>query len=135
MGTPSRDIPTVCVVDDDEAVRDSLYLLLEMRGFAVRTFDSAKAFLAEDQCIDCGCLLVDMHMPEMTGLALLDRLRTSGDLPPAIMISGAGDKNLAEQAQRAGALGLLKKPVSEDELFDYLDRALGDAGRNSSAPV
>jgi two-component system response regulator FixJ len=72
-------------------------------------------------------LLIDMHMPEMTGLALLVALRERGSKAPAIVITGGGDRLLAEQVERAGAMGLLRKPVGEDELFHWVDRALAGA--------
>lgn len=136
---PSLDnqIPVVCVVDDDEAVRDSLYVLLLTRGLGVRTFASAAEFLADRRSSDCHCLLLDMHMPEMTGLALLQALRQRGNTAPAIVVTGGGDQALAEQVERAGALGLLRKPVSETELFAWIDRAIIAArggGCNSPLP-
>src|SRR5579863_8134807 len=107
MNCDVRAPATICIVDDDEAVRDSLHILLVTRGFAVQTYESAKSFLTDADYRDCRCMLVDMNMPEMTGLALLLELRERGDHLPAIMITAAGDPTLAEQAERAGALGLL----------------------------
>lgn len=103
-----------------------MHVLLMTRGFGVRTFASARAFLAEHAVPDCQCLLIDMHMPEMTGLALLQTLRMRGIKAPAIIITGGGDAALASQVQRAGAVGLLRKPVAEIELFTWVDQALGD---------
>lgn len=117
-------MPTICIIDDDEAVRDSMYMLLVTRGFGVRTFASAKSFLAEGAGPDCHCLLIDMHMPEMTGLVLLQTLRDRGVDAPAVVITGGGGHALAEQVERAGALGLLRKPVGEDELFAWIERAV-----------
>lgn len=130
-------VPVVCVVDDDEAVRDSMFVLLVTRGFGVRTFESARSFLDDLSAQDCGCLLIDMHMPEMTGLALLTALRERGNFAPAIVITGGGDQALAEQVERAGAMGLLRKPVGESELFDWVDRALATTkvvGCGAAAP-
>ena len=124
MSSEALTAHTICIVDDDEAVRDSLSLLLLTRGFLVRTYESAKAYLADTACRDCGCLLVDMNMPEMTGLDLLHTLRERGDAAPAIMVSGGADKSLALRAEQAGALGLLKKPVNDDELVVWVDRAI-----------
>ena len=125
--TPSA--PTVCVVDDDEAVRDSLQVLLTTRGFAVRTYESAKPFLGDSARGSCQCLLLDMHMPEMMGLTLLMTLRAQGDFAPTIVVTGAGDETLAELVMREGALGLLKKPVDEGELIEWVNRAIAEAGR------
>lgn len=135
MSSQENQIPIVCVVDDDEAVRDSLYVLLLTRGLGVRTYASAAEFLADQRAPDCHCLLLDMHMPEMTGLALLQALRQKGNMAPAIVVTGGGDQALAEQVERAGALGLLKKPVTEIELFDWIDRAIAVArGGGSNLP-
>ncbi len=131
MPTLPSDAPIICIVDDDEAVRDSLYVLLATRGLEVKTFESARSFLTYGEQYDCHCLLIDMHMPEMTGLALLLALRERGNLAPAIMITGGGDQTLAEQVERAGALGLLRKPVGEDELFEWVERAVTAAKSGS----
>lgn len=130
-------MPIVCVIDDDEAVRDSMQVLLVTRGMGVRTFASAKCFLAELGDVQCHCLLIDMHMPEMTGLALLVALRERGNHAPVIIVTGGGDEALSEQVQRAGAIGLLRKPVGVDELFGWIDRAIeagGAAGCGAEAP-
>jgi len=124
MTSEEEFVPTVCVVDDDEAVRDSMYVLLVTRGLGVRTFASARSFLNDFGQHDCDCILIDMHMPEMTGLALLSTLRERGNMAPAIVVTGGGDQALAEQVERAGAMGLLRKPVGENELFEWVDRAL-----------
>jgi FixJ family two-component response regulator len=115
----------ICVVDDDEAVRDSLGILLTARGLSVRTFDSARKFLDDGAANSCACLLLDMHMPEMTGLALLLELRQSGKPVSAIMITAGSDASLGEKAEEAGALAVLRKPVPEDELFCWIERTLG----------
>jgi FixJ family two-component response regulator len=115
----------ICVVDDDEAVRDSLGILLSARGHRVRTFGSARTFLADGAANSCACLLLDMHMPEMTGLGLLLALRQSGKPVSAIVITGRPDASLGEKAEEAGALAVLRKPVPEDELFNWIARALG----------
>lgn len=138
MATAVLATPVVCIIDDDEAVRDSLHVLLLTRGLGVRTFESARSFLAEAESLTCHCMLIDMHMPEMTGLALLLTLRAQGNQAPAIVVTGGGDQALADQVERAGALGLLRKPVSENELFTWVDRALDvsrrDGGCGAAAP-
>jgi two-component system response regulator FixJ len=117
----------ICVVDDDEAVRDSLGILLMARGLSVRMFESAREFLDDGAANSCACLLLDMHMPEMSGLALLLELRQSGLEISAIMITGGPDASLGKKAEEAGALAVLRKPVPEDELFSWIERALGCA--------
>lgn len=115
----------VCVVDDDEAVRDSLGILLMARGLSVRTFESARQFLEDGAANSCALLLLDMHMPEMSGLALLLELRQSGKAISSIVITGGPDASLGRTAEDAGALAVLRKPVPEDELFSWIERALG----------
>lgn len=113
----------VCVVDDDEAVRDSMRILLESLGMEVTDFRSATDFLAQDGETDVGCLLLDLHMPGMTGLELLEHLRDEGTRLPTIIITGRSDPVLRERAIRAGALALLDKPVDGDLLVSSLERA------------
>jgi len=112
----------VCVVDDDEAVRDSMRILLESHGLTVRDYASARAFLAE-KAPDDGCLLLDLHMPEMGGLELLEKLRAEHVGIPTIIMTGRSDAGLRARAQRAGAVAFLDKPVDEDALLDSIENA------------
>jgi FixJ family two-component response regulator len=114
----------VHVVDDDEAVRDSMRVLLESYGMNVRDYACAPDFLAANESTIDGCLLLDLHMPGMTGLELLELLRKRGYHLPVIMITGRSDSSLRERALRAGAVVLLDKPVDEDVLMHSLNGAL-----------
>jgi two-component system, LuxR family, response regulator FixJ len=114
----------VHVVDDDEAVRDSTRVLLESYGMEVRDYASAQDFLAANRKNPTGCLLLDLHMPGMTGLELLEHLRRDGSNLPVIIITGRGDSVLKERAARAGAVALLDKPVDNDVLLNSLTHAL-----------
>ena len=114
----------VYVVDDDEAVRDSTRVVLESYGMNVKTFGSANAFLAAVDDSAKGCLLLDQHMPEMTGLEVLEVLRASRRKLPVIMITARSDAALRERALRAGAAALLDKPVADDDLIRAIDTAL-----------
>lgn len=116
--------PLVYVVDDDEAVRDSTRVVLESYGMNVRTFQSAQAFLAEVEYDAKGCLLLDQHMPEMTGLEVLEVLKVNGRTLPVIMITARSDAGFRERALRAGAFALLDKPVADDDLVRVIDTAL-----------
>lgn len=114
----------VYVVDDDEAVRDSTRVVLESYGMNVRTFRSARDFLAEVEDDTKGCLLLDQHMPEMTGLEVLEVLKVNGRSIPVIMITARSDPGFRERALRAGAVALLDKPVADDDLVRAIDTAL-----------
>src|SRR5208337_2460164 len=100
----------VYIVDDDEAVRNSLSVLLATEGYAVRTFGSAPEFLAAASSLPAGCLIVDLHMPEMDGLDLQQRLIERALHFPMIVITGHGDVALAVRAMKAGAIDFIEKP-------------------------
>ncbi|MDR3538545.1 MAG: response regulator [Acetobacteraceae bacterium] len=112
--------PTVAVVDDDEAVRDSLRFLLETAGFAVRTFDSPAAFFSAPMG-GLVCLLVDQHMPYLTGLDLLTRLRERGCCLVVALMTGSPSPELMRRAQELGAAIVMEKPLQEDVLMRFLD--------------
>jgi two-component system, LuxR family, response regulator FixJ len=109
------------IIDDDEAVRDSTQALLESYGYEVRAHASAEHFLRE-KGENPDCLLVDHHMPGMSGLDLLELLRSRGDSTPALMLTGHTDACLEPQAQKVGA-ALLYKPVSEEQLVCWIETA------------
>ena len=117
-------LPTIFVVDDDSAVRAAMCDLLQEDGRTVELYPSSEAFLEAYRPGREGCLLVDARMPGMGGLALLQRLQSEGTRLPAIMITGQGDVPMAVAAMRAGAADFIEKPVSRDELFASIERAL-----------
>jgi two-component system response regulator FixJ len=110
----------VGVVDDDAAVRDSLRFLLEAANFLVVTFHSAGQFLAAPGHDDLACLLLDHHMPEMTGLELLRQLRRMRPLLPVALMTGSPSAQLARQALELGAAVVLEKPLAEQALFNFV---------------
>ena len=116
----------IAIVDDDDAVRDSLKALLESLGFEVKDFNSAREFLAERKVDASGCLLLDLHMPVMSGIDLLEHMRDNGPQLPTIVITGRSDGFLKERALRSGARAFIDKPVADDVLIAAIDRALGD---------
>lgn len=115
---------TVFVIDDDEAVRNSLRLLLKSLGLAVRTFASAQEFLPTYEPRDPGCLILDIRMPGMSGLELQQQLNIRGATIPVIFISGHGDIPMAVEAMQHGAFDFLQKPFRDQELIDRVQRAL-----------
>ena len=113
----------VGVVDDDEAVRDSLQFLLETAGFSVATFSSAEHFLSEARPGDLACLVVDQHMPELTGLQLVTRLRDQGVTLPIALITGSPSPDLVRLAHELGVVAVLEKPLDDDVLLDFIENA------------
>ena len=116
---------TLDIIDDDEAVRDSTRALLESYGYTVRDYACAEDYLrGATQPADC--LLVDQHMPGMTGLDLLELLRSKGSRIPALMLTGRSDPTLEPRAMRIG-VKLLHKPVDETQLMHFIEEARGHA--------
>jgi two-component system response regulator FixJ len=122
----------VCIVDDDESVRESLGELLDAAGYAVESFGSAVRFLASETPNCCACLVTDVRMPEMDGLALQEELGRRGCRFPVIVITGHGDVPLAVRAMRAGAADFIEKPFKHESLLASVKRAL-EAGPSVSA--
>jgi FixJ family two-component response regulator len=115
---------TVFVVDDDEAVRDSLQWLLEGNGYRVRCFDAAESFLSRYDPRELACLIVDIRMGGMTGLELQDRLLEEQSPLPVVFITGHGDVPMAVSTMKKGALDFIQKPFQEKELLAMVDRML-----------
>jgi FixJ family two-component response regulator len=112
------------IVDDDDAVRDSMRALLESLGFDVHDYSSAVDFLNRGGERSQGCLLLDLHMPVMSGIDLLEHMRSEGVSLPTIVITGRGDPMLRERALKGGALALIDKPVTDEVLLSAIARAL-----------
>ena len=117
--------PIVFVVDDDEAVRSALRLLLKSVGLAVVAFATAQEFLSTYSPSQPGCLVLDVRMPEMNGLELQQQLNIRGAVLPVIFISGHGDIPMAVEAIQQGAFDFLQKPFRDQDLIDRIQRALG----------
>ncbi|MEQ8790263.1 MAG: response regulator [Pirellulaceae bacterium] len=115
---------TVFIVDDDQAVRDSLRVAFETLDLRCREFSSAQEFLDADAAPARGCLIVDMRLPGMNGLELLQTLRSRGITIAVILITGHGDEEMNAQAKRLGALALLQKPFPFGELARSVREAL-----------
>lgn len=118
---------TVFVVDDNRDFRDSLRWLLESVRLNVETYDSAERFLEECPADRPGCLVLDIRMPGMGGLGLLERLRNERRRVPVIVVTGHGDVPIAVRAMQAGALDFIQKPFNDQDLLDRIHRALEHA--------
>lgn len=114
----------VHIVDDDDAVRQSLAFLLSSAGHAVRLYDSATAFLSGLGGVSGGCLITDIRMPEMTGIELLQELKAKACRLPAIVITGHGDVPLAVEAMKVGAVDFIEKPFDEEAILRAVEAAL-----------
>ncbi|HUI61168.1 MAG TPA: response regulator transcription factor [Steroidobacteraceae bacterium] len=125
--------PTVFIVDDDEAVRNSLRLLVRSVGLAATTFGSAQEFLGAYNPADPGCLVLDVRMPGLSGIELQQQLNLRGAVIPVIFITGHGDIPMAVEAMRQGAFDFLQKPFRDQELIDRIQRALEKDRSNRAA--
>jgi two-component system, LuxR family, response regulator FixJ len=125
--------PVVAIVDDDEAVLDSLAVILEAEGFTVAAFASARAFLDRFSGGIDGCVVTDLRMPEMDGLDLLRALGARPPMPPVIMITAHGDVPLAVRAMKHGALDFIEKPFDVDALIASIRAALEHRARPGGA--
>jgi two-component system response regulator FixJ len=124
--------PMLYVVDDDEAVRDSLEILLQSMGHAVRSFASGQEFLDAAGALRPGCLIVDIRMPGMDGFELQQRLAECKIAIPIVVITGHGDVPMAVRAMRAGAIDFVEKPFSEETILESVRLALSHVGRLQS---
>ncbi len=128
--------PQVYIVDDHDAVRDSLEILLSSAGLEVSGFASGTEFLRSVDPRDSGCLLLDVRLPDMNGIEVQERLRAIGCRLRTIMISGHGDVPLAVRAMKAGAIDFIEKPYTDEVILTRVRETLesGAADRSSSTP-
>jgi len=114
---------SICIIDDDADVRNSLRALLSTHDFQVLDFPSADAYLASAQSEAIACFLLDVQMPGTTGVELLEHLRDNGVKTPAIFLTANGTTRSSRFA-RAGVIAVLRKPVSDEELLKHIRVAL-----------
>jgi two-component system response regulator FixJ len=123
----------VHVIDDDDAVRDSLSFLLRAAGFEAKTYESATLFLEAVKAGVAGCVITDVRMPDMSGLDLLRHLQRLAVRLPVIVVTGHGDVQLAVEAMKLGAVDFLEKPFDDERMLDTVRTAIegrpGDAAR------
>ena len=122
----------VHVIDDDDAVRDSLAFLLETSGFRAIGHRSAKDFLAALRDLPAGCIITDIRMPEMSGLDLVRNLNDSGVAYPVIVITGHGDVPLAVEAMKAGVMDFIEKPFEDELILSAVRAALRRVSETSN---
>jgi len=115
---------SVCVIDDDDAVRDSLQALLSVGGESVDTFPDARSFLETYQPETISCALIDVRMPGIDGIELLELLAKRGTLPPVVIITGHGDVQMAVRAMKIGAFDFIEKPFEPDALIERVNAAI-----------
>ena len=120
----NQGLPIVFIVDDDEAVRNSLRLLVKSVGLSATALVSAQEFLASYDPLQPGCLVLDVRMPGMSGLELQQQLNLRGAVIPVIFITGHGDVPMAVAAMQQGAFDFLQKPFRDQDLMDRIQRAL-----------
>jgi two-component system response regulator FixJ len=112
----------VYVIDDDEAMRDSLQFMLDSADFHVSLFDSAHKFLESLSGMEFGCVVSDVRMPGIDGIALLEQLKASHGTLPVIIMTGHGDVPLAVEAMKLGAVDFLEKPFESDRLIGMIEQ-------------
>ena len=127
------DGATVFIVDDEEAVRDSIAMLLRSARLTTRCYTDAAEFLERYQPEDPGCLVLDVRMPRMSGMELQQELNRRGWTLPVIFISGHADVPMAVEAMRAGALDFLQKPFNDDDLIRHVQKALEQDAQQRTA--
>jgi two-component system response regulator FixJ len=131
MASASQPDLAVFVVDDDDAMRDSLDFLLSSAGCAVRTFEAAERLLEALTDSNCGCVVSDVRMPGIDGLELLRRIKAAHPGLPVVIITGHGDVPLAVEAMKLGAADFVEKPFDDERLIGVVQAALAGAPREA----
>lgn len=133
MATEQRQGEIVCVVDDDEVIRDVLSAVFDANGFTVETFDSGDRFLESGQAVTPACVLLDVLMPGRSGLDVLKEINSRGGGAPVIMISGSADIPMAVDAIKHGALDFIEKPFDPETIVRRVEAALDATGARAEA--
>jgi FixJ family two-component response regulator len=118
--------PVIAVIDDDASVRRALQRLLRSAGFAVETFATAREFLDAGRSARTACLVLDIHLPGMSGFDLQEHLAVSGALIPIVLITAHDDATTRERASRAGVAAYLRKPFDQGELIEAISRTTSE---------
>ena len=117
----------VYIIDDDEAMRDSLSFLLDSAGYRVTLFETATSFLEALTRLEFGCIVSDVRMPGIDGIELLKRMKATGNRFPILIMTGHGDVPLAVEAMKLGALDFLEKPFEDERLTAMIEGAIRQA--------
>jgi FixJ family two-component response regulator len=120
-----QSAPAIAVIDDDASVRRALQRLLRSAGFAVETFATAREFLDAGPRARVACLVLDIHLPGMSGVELQEHLEVSGVPIPIVFITAHDDVPTRERVTRAGVVGYLRKPFDQGALIEAIGRAIG----------
>lgn len=129
------DDATIFILDDDDAVRDSLRMLIESAGYKAEAFASCREFLARPPFPPRACLLLDVHMPEMSGLQLQDEMARRDLKLPVIVMTGQADVPIAVRAMKAGARDFIEKPFSDEVILDSIRNAMASPAKTAGDPV
>jgi two-component system response regulator FixJ len=124
-----RTEPTICVIDDEAAVRDSIRMMLQRRGYVVCDFESAESYLGAEDPDRFGCIVCDVRLKGLSGLDLQEKLAERGCDLPLILITGHGDIDLAVAAIKRGAFDFIEKPFADTRLYDSVAGALSARGQ------
>lgn len=126
---------TVHIVDDEESIRSSMSFFLETLDFEVRAWPSGSKFIEAAAKVEPGAVILDLRMPGLDGLEVLQELAARGMALPVVMLTGHGDISLAVRAMRSGAIDFLEKPVDQTRLVEALDRAFGVLESKANSPL
>ena len=130
MKDTKKNGPIIYIVDDDDSMREALTLLLKTVGYTTTPFARAADFLAKYDPNQAGCVVLDVRMPEMSGLEVQQQLNRTGSLLPVILMTGHGDIPMAVQAMKDGAFDFLQKPFRDQDLIDRINAALKQDAEN-----
>lgn len=130
MKDTKKNGPTIYIVDDDDSMREALTLLLKTVGYSTASFSRPSEFLAKYDANHPGCVVLDVRMPEMSGLEVQQHLNRSGAIVPVILVTGHGDIPMAVQAMKDGAFDFLQKPFRDQDLIDRINAALKQDAEN-----
>lgn len=134
MTTKKTVTPVVRLVDDDDTLTEALAFMLEMEGWQVRRYSSARDFLTQDLLSDPGCAVLDVRMPQMTGLQLQEEMLKRDIRLPVVFLSAHGDIDMAVETMQAGAVTFLQKPVKNEKLLRAITDAVEKDRKNHEDP-